>query len=685
MNTEMHDFWRYRAEFNTWDLLPSPSHITRCGHTSSMLSDGRLVILGGYHCPTTNHEGPLDLIPMDRLLMYDTRTSIWVDPPQIKGVIPASRRSHSAIVMNTHGDIFICGGQNEAVSPFQIYLGSSMDHAKEMVGILDTQTWTWRTPKYDHIPFPQSFAAVSIINNTKLVYGFGIHYHTVCDHFRVFDISTESWEDPAPIKQLADIRVHEARMDILWVIIACICLAIAGSCGVLIWTLGTKRIQTKFHTSIHLIKREIWKPRIGEPGWAETSRLVLKLLFLFLFIYLIWTLTSQVIHSPIIDQLSFEETSDKTVDVPDMKFCFDDWDQTDKPYIRCNTDFGIPCSDWILPLPTDDDDRICMLFRAPTTFRLGETSERLLSNGSFLFFDYYGPSPNDGLQLQVDVYNTFHNPNVAIYNLSSPGDTFEWNDKYEQDLYVKGRSIQNSHRVNLGVVSTISFQLIKRVSLQPGLWNYAGVASYVKTKYEIETVSSSESFPTMYDPSSGAPQPLGSIHLIPLSCQTRVLREQKAFSLMNAMGIFGGLFGLLFSLQSCLFGYRPRSPWGYMHRWSFGQLRSSLMRGLQTHFFPTQEPLPVYVAPTAVEPTYSAQKGLVINTSPSYLLPASPVVFSHEEREDVRLGQIEDRIHMLERLFGAYYIDDEIFRSLDNALKNDAPSPTVGKSGRKRK
>lgn len=48
-----------------------------------------------------------------------------------------------------------------------------MDRGEEMAGILDTEIWTWRTPKYDTLPFPQSFAALSIMNNTKLVYGFG--------------------------------------------------------------------------------------------------------------------------------------------------------------------------------------------------------------------------------------------------------------------------------------------------------------------------------------------------------------------------------------------------------------------------------------------------------------------------------------------------------------------------------
>lgn len=304
----------------------------------------------------------------------------------------------------------------------------------------------------------------------------------------------------------------------------------------------------------------------------------------------------------------------------------------------------------------------CFLFHPPTSFRLGQISGRLQSNGSFLKFDYYAQGQS-GTQVQVDFYNKLHDPTLSVYNLTDI--PFDWEDQREQDLYLnpKGQLSKTSYAFNLGLINSVHFELIKRVSLSQGIWNYVGVSPSIKTRYEIETVETPEYFETMHDPSSGAPQPLGSLHIVPLSCQTKVLREQKAFAFINAMGIFGGLFGLLFSLQSCLFGYRPRSPWGYMHRWSFGNLRSSLMRGLQSNFFP-QKPNDSVLNVNGSDP---------LNNNASYLLPTSPL----EKRDkEVRMAQIEDRIHMLERLFQAYYIDDEIFRSLDNALKND-PSSSV--------
>lgn len=317
--------------------------------------------------------------------------------------------------------------------------------------------------------------------------------------------------------------------------------------------------------------------------------------------YLILTLSNQVIHSPIIDQLSFETSLDRTIDVPDIKFCFDGF----VPYIRCTTDFGTQCTDYIQPSSVSTT---CLVFQAPDHFKLGQTTSRLQSNGSFLKFDYYTKekqSQLDAQQIQVELFHKLyhHNSNAAASS-SSPSSYY--------------------YSVPFGQTDTIHYQLMKRVRLVPGLWNYIGVSPLTEPDYELETISTTDYFSTRHDPSSGSPEPLGSLQIVPMSIETRVYREQKAFAWINAMGICGGLFGLLFSLQSCLFGYRPRSPWGYLHRWSFGNLRSSLMLGLQNRF---------------VVPSTTAEKE--------------------------RLGKMEDRLHVLESLFQAYYIDDEIFRELE--------------------
>jgi hypothetical protein len=67
-------------------------------------------------------------------------------------------------------------GQNDIQAPYQTYIGSQSSQLEEMTAILDTITWTWRAPKSSiYQPFPQSHATISLINDTKIVFGFGTY------------------------------------------------------------------------------------------------------------------------------------------------------------------------------------------------------------------------------------------------------------------------------------------------------------------------------------------------------------------------------------------------------------------------------------------------------------------------------------------------------------------------------
>lgn len=435
----------------------------------------------------------------------------------------------------------------------------------------------------------------------------------------------------------------------------------------------------------------------------------------------------------------------------DVKFCFEQWEEANSPIIRCTTDFGAQCSGFIYPLSkksnSEETRKVCLLFRAPKTFKLGQTSKRSLdSSGSFLKFDYYSASNNKNntlnvnteQQVKIELYNKLHDPTLELHRstlnqtmTNTAPLTFEWNNNEEESMYRSesdraGQADKNAYRLSTRLMSTVSFTLIKRISLEASIWNYIGIAPSVSTRYEIDTMAASESFPLEYNPLSSSAQPFGSLHVFPANYQTKVLREQKAFAFINAIGIFGGLFGLLFSLQTCLFGYRPRSPWGYMHRWSFGQFRSSLMNGLHTNFFPSTmkaftnhryfstahpsssvQPLQQHMSNYSIASSTpsshfytdyfhpantipSASKHglhpLIIPTAEAKsntncLLSPSPIINFAEMKGrrggELRMALIEERIYTLERLFQAYYIDDEIFRSLDRALQADRERATV--------
>lgn len=303
----------------------------------------------------------------------------------------------------------------------------------------------------------------------------------------------------------------------------------------------------------------------------------------------------------------------------------------------------------------------CFLFRPPSTFKLGPTETRrdqqgdpFRADGSYLKLDYYYPDSSE-MTVQLALYHPKHDPNPTVYNLTNP-QAFEWDDSHEMMQFRRNTEQRHSddllsrdlfmldppHRIY-----TASYTIQERVVLDPASWwNYIGIASQSSRRYALADVAVTAE---RHAPSYNAlPPPVGSLHVYPSRYDTHVVVEQRAFAVVNAIGVLGGLFGLLVTGQTWLFGYRPRSPWGIIQRWSIGQMKYSLLQGLYGTFFRGSR-VPI----------------------------AHPLAEDEDEAtvmdERTRLRRLEDRMHTLERLFQAYYIDDEIFRSLDQAFNVDQP------------
>lgn len=158
-----------------------------------------------------------------------------------------------------------------------------------MAAILDTNSWSWRSPKPSHLyqPYPQSHGIISIMNETKIVYGLGksqrvnpsfniytqfyivgTNYHTLFDSLHTFDTINEIWESPqgSLIPQDGDISSvnsdgSKTNNTLLWIIVACFGFALVLSYVAALWAFGFRRIHTKFYNLFQLVKREVWKPR----------------------------------------------------------------------------------------------------------------------------------------------------------------------------------------------------------------------------------------------------------------------------------------------------------------------------------------------------------------------------------------------------------------------------------------
>ncbi|KAI8150296.1 hypothetical protein BJV82DRAFT_708020 [Fennellomyces sp. T-0311] len=623
--------WLLDIDQQQWKPLQADNG--RYGHTASMLSDGRMVVLGGRACNG-------DLTDLSSALIYNTRDGRW-HSQMLSGDIPAPRTLHTAVT-TVHDRIVICGGQNEVAPPFHTYI-SSNGHLDDMAALLDTSNWEWKrvhASLHDQ-PLPQSKAMGLLVNRTKFVYGLGQSYQTIHDGLYMLDTESLQWVSRTTDSSwLHDGQPTSPSVAMLSVTaIVALCFGFLTLIGVLwlVWSLGRQAILQ----GISSLKHELWDPRPGEPGWTEVTRLTMRFTFTCYMIYLLLSLTKQIMHSPIIDQQYYENDNDGAIDVPDVRFCFDDkWQQ--EPYVRCSTDYGTQCSQYLQTFhPPTARERVCILFRAPSSMRLAPPIHRQAA-GSYLKFDYYG----NATQVEIALYHRNHDPNIVVYNLE-PTDTFTWTSPYEEGSFRASESsayhrYEQEHLLMANRVHTGSYSLAKRIVLdKDAWWNYIGYASDTATWYQVmqSKITSESSAPTYL----GNEEPLGSLHLFPERYATQIIAEQRAFTVVQALGVLGGMFGLLVTAQHWLFGYRPRSPWGVIQRWSIGQMRLSLLQGLVRKFQQQHENVPI----------------------------VHPLKKSSATAE--RMARLEDRLHTLEQLFQAYYIDDEIFQSLDQAFTRPAP------------
>lgn len=349
------------------------------------------------------------------------------------------------------------------------------------------------------------------------------------------------------------------------------------------------------------------------------------------------------------------------------------------PTVSCQTDAGVQCSNYIhqLDLSTHTPYFIanlgeitCFLFMPHSDFHLAQNTDPATNNGTKIQFNMFANNARAGL-VHIAVYPPEKDPNrVYYFNASNQYlDGLQMQDWLNND----GNDFQTTNILDLepSTFSVLNYQLQYHQYLQNTGWNYVGFAPSLNSTPEIVTTARQQA-------------PGGSVDLLdnvvnvmflnPSSFTIIRLREQKIYSLLNAVGFVGGLYGLFVAFQTIMFGYRPRSPWGVVHRWSVGDMRRSITKGLKSRFDLLHTPVPL------VNPVHRRFSRLNIK---SYGIPND--YYDDDTSSDIdeperggglgeidethRLERVEDRMQLLELLFKSYYIDDEVFRRLDRALK----------------
>ncbi|KAI7868837.1 hypothetical protein BDF14DRAFT_1788236 [Spinellus fusiger] len=641
MNSILADMWVLDSLSMTFTPLP-PLNAPRYAHSASLLSNGKLVILGGIVITPTNETR---LASMNMISIYDTTSNTWAlqaTNHDENGLFASPRTMHTAVV--TQDDkIILFGGDNGAGQRTKQFLNS--------ISILDTKTWTWSSPSIKGIPpSRRSYAAGGILDKKRLTVAFGSALNTYYSDINLLDMDEMSW-----LQSFSETReTSYAGLSsgvIAGVTIAAIVLAVIIL--FLVW-----RFWSYVRWLIEKVHKDIWKPRTGEPVWAETTRIVFQIFLLFVFTLFLVFVIKQSIDSPNVTQRIKKPAS--SVNVPDVRFCFDGYTRYSPEDPRstgvvCQTNTGTSCTRYIQPLNTSIfqpvfadylGDVTCYLFRTPYDFQLTETSGA--NNGSHLIFSFYGDQNTTG-RIHVSVYPKEMNPNANVYNLPndniprylSQSDILNWQNKERNDIQAT-----NVYTIEPFAYSALNYDLIDRRYLQSVGWNYVGFLPLTNSTPLITSNFRQEAVNPNYV-ASGHPD-LGILAIVPNTWAILIDREVKMYTLLNALGFVGGIFGLLIAVQTWLFGYRPRSPWGVVQRWSIGDMKRSLLRGLQSKFKTTDSGIPL------VHPVH-------------HRFSVSDFRNLEDETESQRVARVEERMQVLEMLFKAYYVDDEVFRSLESA------------------
>lgn len=640
-NTVFNTLHVYDQNFQA-TALPSTMY-GRYGHAACVLSDGKLVVIGGVN----SVNGSNSLAPMNNVWVFDPSSNQWnIQGVNVSGSRAPSPASDLTAVVTDDDKIMVFGGDNGAGQRGRQYLNT--------VAILDTKTWTWTVPTVSGIPpSRRSFAVGALLDGKHLTVAFGSSSNAYYNDINTFDLTGSAW-----LQSFSD-SGNSGDGSVSKGLIAGVTVAAVVLLVIILFLLW--KFQSYIRWLVVRIHNDIWKPRTGEPIWAETSRIVSQVFFLFIFIMFLYFVIRQAVDSPNVVQRI--EYSSASVEVPDVRFCYDGFPaqsaapvngDNGAPGVSCQTDNGFSCTSFVQPLnmsifqPTFSDNLgpvNCFLFRAPDSFQLTSTSGA--NNGSRLLFTMYGDQATNYGRVHVSVFPKRMDPNAKIYpvgddipNYLSEFDVLNWQNAERNDLQAT-----NVFSIEPFTYSALSYDIVNHKYLQPVGWNYVGFLPVTNSTPEIETTFRSEAPNPTY--ASGHTD-LGVLAVFPEEFAILEDREVKMYTLVNALGFVGGIFGLLIAAQTWLFGYRPRSPWGVVHRWSTGSRKQSLLTGLQAKFKTTDSGIPL------VHPVH-------------HRFSVNEFQNLGQESEAQRVSRVEERMQILELLFKAYYVDDEVFRSLDNA------------------
>ncbi|KAI9005517.1 hypothetical protein CLU79DRAFT_824805 [Phycomyces nitens] len=665
------DFWSFDPNTRQYTNLSRSDLLYRYGHTATALPNGQIVYIDGL---SRTLDSNLAITNMNTVDIYDTITNTWTRKTTV-GQRVVTRWGSSAVLGPDNKTIFVFGG-NDMNNTFH-----------NNIFLLDTTTWIWTTPYISgNYPTIRSYPSMGFIdtNILAILYGGGMNigYNDI-NILRIDDQGNFSWlsgpDDYLNLDSSENTKSGMSGGEIAGIIVGVLIItAILGFCA---W-----KTFNDANYIPNTMRNLAWDQRGGEPIWTEISRLILKFILTFLFLaYLVFSIR-QALESPTTSITI--RTKISSVRVPDVRFCVEGLDMPVYPTettiaafrnrISCTTDKGVGCSSFITWLDMSThfpkfENSIgysdCYLFSPPSWFRLG-TSNDGYSNGTKLQFEFNG-NIQTTVTTRITQYPPGMDPNVKVYKTNTSDVPSLMSDEAIKEWSmrdIQGINDPNTFTVYTNEALSIQYQIKDHQYLEETGWNRIGFLSRYNHTPELSYSSTKSNFSIMNERFMSSFYIFGTATIYPIDYFDIIEQDQKIYTIINSLGSVGGIISIVIGIQVLLFGFRPKSPWGIIQRWSHGPMRDSLVENLQKKFGRHNTPTPfissVYGQSEDIGKKYDDQ----IDETKDLLLESSP----EEELKYLRhrMSQMERRVQLTESLLEAYYVDVEIFRELDRAISN---------------
>jgi hypothetical protein len=423
--------------------------------------------------------------------------------------------------------------------------------------------------------------------------------------------------------------------------------------------------------------------RLGEPAWTEILRTIIRFILLGVLVSYIAYSTLNAMNSPITSQEKKEDA--KKMPLPDIRICsrFEEF-EGDETYFDavtaiCNLGDGRDCSpyfysvknpDYLPVLGDGSRSRNCMVFIPPLDiyFHTDPDTDYYLSNGELELRLFRKNVTQHIIMFYLTYYPNQHSPYRTLFKMNGDDTEMSIQDAEDQLRIEKDTKIlKNTYDFRVDNFATTTYSLTKAQTLTNSSWNYFGFSNIYEVKHSItpnfgpiSAIATSDIFikPTLM------------VRVKPNEYSIGLIIEQKVSTILGGLASVGGVLSVSIFVQTLLFGFRPNSPWGIIHRWSWGRRGVMLRTELRDQFDTDDSPIPMV---TRVGGEYHP----ISESSGSTALEEDPL---DDQSIRIEFKKMKGRTQLMEDLFKTYYIDDEIFQKLDQARRDH-----VGKDDEKNK